>query len=72
MGNYSRDDIADIQPRLLEIYFLKIDGSFRIVKSIRDTCIFAMQNALKIPPFSPIDLISCCNLIYLELILQKS
>ena len=72
MGNYSRDDVADIQPILLEIYFMKIDGSFRIVKSIRDNCIFATQNALKDPPFipdRPHQLLQ--DLIYLEPILQK-
>ncbi|MFL5773294.1 MAG: CheR family methyltransferase, partial [Flavisolibacter sp.] len=53
-------------------FFTKTDGSYRIEKSIRDLCVFAPHNMLKDPPFSRIDLISCCNLmIYLDDVLQK-
>jgi two-component system CheB/CheR fusion protein len=56
----------------LQRFFTKIDGSFRIIKGIRDLCIFANHNVLKDPPFSRLDLISCSNLlIYLEPVLQK-
>jgi chemotaxis methyl-accepting protein methylase len=48
------------------------EGSYRIVKSIRDLCVFATHNVAKDPPFSRIDIISCCNLlIYLDTALQR-
>jgi two-component system CheB/CheR fusion protein len=72
LGIYSKDEVADIPQRRLDRFFLKVDGSYRIIKSIRDLCIFATHNVLKDPPFSRLDLISCSNLlIYLEPVLQK-
>jgi two-component system CheB/CheR fusion protein len=72
LGIYSKDEVADIAPALLDRFFLKIDGSYRIIKSIRDLCVFASHNVIKDPPFSRLDIISCCNLlIYLEPPLQK-
>lgn len=72
LGLYTRNDVADISPRRLQRFFTKIDGGFRIVKPIRDLCVFAPHNIFKDPPFSRIDLISCCNLmIYLDTVLQK-
>jgi two-component system CheB/CheR fusion protein len=72
LGIYTKDEVADIPPRRLSRFFTKIDGSYRIIKSIRDLCVFATHNVLKDPPFSRLDFISCCNLlIYLEPVLQK-
>jgi len=72
LGMYSKDELATMPPRRLDRFFLKIDGSYRIIKSIRDMCVFATHNVLKDPPFSKLDLVSCCNLlIYLEPSLQK-
>jgi two-component system CheB/CheR fusion protein len=72
LGIYSKDEVADVTPTRLNRFFTKIDGSYRIVKSIRDLCIFATHNVLKDPPFSKLDVVSCCNLmIYLEAVLQK-
>src|SRR5262249_39765485 len=59
-------------PERLRRFFVEVDGSYRISKSIRDMCVFAKHNVLADPPFSRMDLISCRNLmIYLEPILQK-
>lgn len=59
-------------PKRLQRFFSKVDGSYRIVKSIRDLCVFAPHNILRDPPFSKLDLISCCNLmIYFDTSLQK-
>src|SRR5258708_30870556 len=53
-------------------FFVKVEGGYRINKTIRDICVFARQNLLQDPPFSRIDVISCRNvLIYLGPILQK-
>jgi two-component system CheB/CheR fusion protein len=72
LGIYTKDELAEVSPARLNRFFIKIDGSYRIIKSIRDLCVFATHNVLKDPPFSRLDIISCCNLlIYLEPVLQK-
>ena len=72
LGIYSKDEVSEINPKRIERFFMKVDGSFRVIKPIRDLCVFAIHNVLKDPPFSRLDLISCCNLmIYLESPLQK-
>src|SRR5258708_35492197 len=53
-------------------FFVKVEGGYRINKTIRDICVFARHNLLQDAPFSRIDVISCRNvLIYLGPILQK-
>lgn len=72
LGIYSKDELSEIPQRRLDRFFTKIDGSYRIIKSIRDLCVYATHNVLKDPPFSRLDIISCSNLlIYLEPVLQK-
>ncbi|MFL5742686.1 MAG: CheR family methyltransferase, partial [Flavisolibacter sp.] len=72
LGVYTRNDVAKVSPRRLQRFFSKIDGSYRIVKAVRDLCVFAPHNVFRDPPFSRIDLVSCCNLmIYLDGVLQK-
>ncbi len=63
------DDVSEIR---LKRYFLKTAMGYQINKSIRDMCVFAVQNVIKDPPFSRLDLVSCRNLmIYLGAVLQK-
>jgi two-component system CheB/CheR fusion protein len=46
--------------------------SFQVVKSLRESVVFAVQNLIADPPFSKLDLIACRNLlIYLEPEVQK-
>jgi two-component system, chemotaxis family, CheB/CheR fusion protein len=72
LGVYTKNDVANVSPKRLQLFFSKIDGSYRIVKTIRDICVFAPHNIFRDPPFSRIDLLSCCNLmIYLDPVLQK-
>ncbi len=72
LGLYSKNELSNVSPKRLQQFFTKIDGSYRIVKSIRDQCVFASHNIFKDPPFSRLDLISCCNLlIYLDAALQR-
>lgn len=72
IGLYSADEVSDIPPKRLHRFFNKTDGHYRVVKSIRDLCIFATHNIAKDPPFSRLDLVSCCNLlIYLDTNLQR-
>src|SRR6185437_13389688 len=48
-------------------------GSYQIVRSVRDACIFARQNVTKDPPFSRLDLVVCRNvLIYFGPALQNA
>ena len=71
-GIYPKDISQDVSPERLRRFFTDVDGSYRISKAIRDTCVFSRHNVLTDPPFSRIDLISCRNLlIYLEPVLQK-
>ncbi len=72
-GRYPASIDSDISAeRLARFFTLESDGSYRIIKSIRDLLIFSEQDLIKDPPFSRLDLISCRNLlIYLNSDLQK-
>lgn len=72
LGVYNKDEITEVSPKRLQRFFSKMDGSYRIIKSIRDLCVFATHNIAKDPPFSRLDIVSCCNLlIYIDNPLQK-
>jgi two-component system CheB/CheR fusion protein len=71
-GIYPESIGTDVSPERLRRFFTKVTGGYQISKPIREMCVFAMQNLIKDPPFSRLDLISCRNvLIYLGLVLQK-
>lgn len=71
-GLYPENIQADVSPERLRRFFTKVEGGYRISKTIRDMCIFAQHNVLNDPPFSQMDLICCRNLlIYLEPVLQN-
>jgi two-component system, chemotaxis family, CheB/CheR fusion protein len=71
-GIYPENIQGDVSPERLRRFFTKVEGGYRISKSIRDMCIFAQHNVLNDPPFSQMDLICCRNLlIYLEPMLQN-
>jgi two-component system CheB/CheR fusion protein len=71
-GIYSKDIEKDVSAKHLKQFFNKTDGSYKITKSVRELCVFAKHDLTKDPPFSRMDLISCCNvLIYLEPAMQK-
>jgi len=71
-GLYSEAALAPISTKQRARFFINTDEGYRVNKTIRDTCVFARQNLAKDPPFSKIDLISCCNvLIYLGPVLQR-
>ncbi len=70
-GVYPGDIAQDVTPERLSRFFVEQDGRYRIVKSIRDACVFSRHNVLIDPPFSRINLVSCRNLLmYLEPVLQ--
>jgi two-component system CheB/CheR fusion protein len=71
-GVYSKDIEKYLSAKRIEKFFENLDGGYKIAKTIRELCVFAKHDLTKDPPFSRMDLISCCNvLIYLEPAMQK-
>lgn len=71
-GFYPEGIRDDVTAARLQRYFVKAGDGYQICKSIRDICVFAVQNVVKDPPFSRLDLVCCRNLmIYLGAVLQK-
>ena len=66
-GIYPENIAIDVSPERLRRFFTKEEAGFRIKKDVRELVVFALQNIIKDPPFTKLDLISCRNLlIYLE------
>ena len=71
-GTYPANIAIDVSPERLRRFFAKEENGFRIKKEIREMVVFAIQNVIKDPPFTKMDLISCRNLlIYLDTELQN-
>ena len=71
-GVYRKNEVEGLSTQRLDEFFTKINGSYHIIKQVRDMCVFSVHNFLKDPPFGKIDFISCRNvLIYMEPYLQK-
>jgi len=63
---------ADISEERLKRFFVKEGDFYRISKEIRDCAVFSVQDVLKDPPFSRLNLLCCRNLlIYLNAKAQK-
>jgi two-component system, chemotaxis family, CheB/CheR fusion protein len=71
-GIYTEAALAHFPPERMTRFFTKSGRCWRVARIIRDACVFAEHNVAQDPPFSNLDLISCCNvLIYLEPVLQR-
>lgn len=71
-GIFPETIATDLSADRLRRFFRPSGNQYRIVKSIRDLCIFARHNLLTDPPFARIDLISCRNvLIYFNAAAQN-
>ena len=71
-GTYKGAALAHVSPLRLARFFTTTERGHQIAKIIRDACVFARHNVAQDPPFSRLDLISCCNvLIYLGPLLQR-
>ena len=71
-GTYTEAAVASISPKRLARFFTRTEHGYQVAKNIRDVCVFAKHDVTQDPPFSKLDLISCCNvLIYLGEILQR-
>ncbi|WP_264564269.1 chemotaxis protein CheB [Flavobacterium sp. N3904] len=72
IGEYTASQVLAVSPERLQRFFTKSKDNYRIVKELRDVCVFAKHNILRDPPFSRMDFISCRNmLIYLDTTAQK-
>jgi two-component system CheB/CheR fusion protein len=71
-GVYMGAALAHVSRQRLARFFVRSEHGYQIGKDIRDMCVFARHNLAQDPPFSKLDLISCCNvLIYLDDVLQR-
>ena len=71
-GFYPERIGAEVSAERLRRFFIKVSGGYQVSKALRDLCVFAVQNVVKDPPFSRLDLVCCRNLlIYLGPVLQK-
>jgi two-component system, chemotaxis family, CheB/CheR fusion protein len=73
IGEYAPNEVKSSVPeKYLNRYFTKTGDKYRIVKELRENCLFAPHNILRDPPFSRMDFVSCCNLlIYFDSAAQK-
>lgn len=70
-GQYPASIAEDVDQGLLERYFTRENEGYRIKREIRETVIFAVQDMVKDPPFTRLDMVCCRNLlIYLNADLQ--
>jgi two-component system CheB/CheR fusion protein len=71
-GLYADAYMDDVSAARRLRYFQRVAGGYQINRQLRDMCVFAVQDVIKDPPFSRLDLVSCRNLlIYLDASLQK-
>lgn len=71
-GVYPANIAQDVTPERLRRFFIEEESRYRVKKEIREMVVFAIQNVIKDPPFTRLDLLSCRNLmIYLESELQN-
>jgi len=69
---YSERALTGVSPERLARFFTVAPGGYKIAKSIRELCVFAAHDVTRDPPYSRIDLLTCCNvLIYFDPELQK-
>ena len=66
-GVFPGSSVEMLAPERVRRFFEKLDGSYQVVKSLRELIVFAKHDILRDPPFSRMDLITCRNmLIYIE------
>ena len=71
-GIYTGSALAGVSPQRLSRFFTRTERGYQIARVVRDVCVLARHNVAQDPPFSKLDLISCCNvLIYLGDALQR-
>ncbi len=71
-GIYPANIETDVSKERLRRFFIKHGNTYQVRKEIRDCAIFSVQDIIKDPPFSRLNILSCRNLlIYLNGDTQK-
>jgi two-component system CheB/CheR fusion protein len=71
-GIYSESIERTFSKERLNRFFEKVEGGYKIIKAVRDLCLFSRHDVTCDPPFAKLDLVSCRNvLIYFADVLQK-
>ncbi len=71
-GAYLKTIEDAVSQNRLKRFFTSNNGSYQVIKPIRDMCIFAKHDLTRDPPFSNLNLIVCRNLlIYFDSKLQE-
>ncbi len=71
-GVYPDGITVDVSPERLNRFFIKKAAGWKINEEIRQMIVFALQDLIKDPPFTKLDMVSCRNvLIYFDTMLQK-
>ena len=65
-GVYPAGIAESVSGERLSRFFVREDGLFKIKKQIRDMVVFSVQNVIKDPPFSRLDMVTCRNLMILS------
>ena len=66
-GLYGPETAARVGDKRLARFFSREGKGYRVMRDLRETVVFTVQDLLADPPFSRLDLISCRNLlIYLQ------
>jgi two-component system CheB/CheR fusion protein len=69
---YPDSIVRELTPERRARFFTPVAGGFKISKPLRELCVFASHDVTRDPPYSRIDLVTCCNvLIYFDAGLQK-
>lgn len=71
-GFYPAEIESEVAEERLRRYFTPEDRGYRIRRDLREMVVFSVQDVLRDPPISRLDLLSCRNvLIYLEAAAQR-
>lgn len=62
-GRYPQAMLDSISEERRKRFFTHEDGSYLLVKEVRDLCVFSPHSVIRDPPFSRLDLVSCRNLL---------
>jgi two-component system, chemotaxis family, CheB/CheR fusion protein len=69
---YSQRALSEVSAERLARFFTAAPRGYAVAKDVRDLCVFAAHDVTRDPPYSRIDLATCCNvLIYFDAELQK-
>jgi two-component system CheB/CheR fusion protein len=71
-GFFASNITVDVSPERISRFFTVEGDGYRVNTAIREMVVFALQNVIKDPPFTKLEILSCRNmLIYMEPELQK-